>query len=406
MWKRITNIWRKELTDSLRDRKALRTSLLIPVLVGILFALIPAMMDGAMPSSPDEAFETETISIIGEAYLPSQFIEILDQFAIELEPYTGSIEALSADVKAGDIETGLVVPDRFEADLEAGLPASPIIIRDVGTGFTEIGSQSRLSWAFDQYNDQLVKERLTAEGLDPDMLTPIRVETRNTAIGDEDDPASRFSSYMTGLYFPMILAMAIGAGGLMTAIDVTAGEKERGTLESLLLTPATDTEIFTGKTLAVFTMTFVPTVLTVLVYVFASNVIAPLIWQDYVSLSITGDQILVAIALCIPFMLLVGLAQMLLALRTKAAKDAQNVAQIANMFVIFPMMAGAFMRPENPLLYAIPGFGTASIIGKMIGDESFMSFVPIMLLSLVALVAIGIWLGLRMFDRERLLYGS
>ncbi len=404
MWKRMSNIWRKELIDSLRDRKALRMSLMMPVLMGIAFAIMSAVFSG-IGSRSEDGFELQTVATIGHQYISADLAAIFDQLVIEIDPYTGTIDELEAAVKAGDIELGLVMPEQFEADILADRPTTPIMINNVGTSMSDMQNfNSRLSWAFDQYNDQLVAQRLSDRGIDPAMLTPITVETRNTAFESEDDIASSMGSMMTSFYFPMILAIAIGAGGLMTAIDVTAGEKERGTLESLLLTPAADSEIFMGKALAVVTMTLIPTTLTVLAYVITSDYIAPMIWEDFVSMSITFDKVLLTLLLCLPFIFIVGLMQMLLALRTKTAKDAQTVMGFANLVVMFPMMGGAFMRPDSPLLHLIPGFGTASIIGKMISGDSYASLIPVSLISLIVVGAIAVLIGRRMFNRERLLY--
>lgn len=405
MWKRLINVWRKELIDSLRDRKSLRTSVLTPILMGLVFALFTAFLTEVNRDEPIEELEPQAVSVIGEAYIPADLNAIFDQFLIEVEPYAGTAEQLAAAVKDEEIEFGLVMPEDFAASISAETPASPTIIQATGSSLTDLGSfNNRVATAFDRYNEQVLNERLTARGIDPNVLTPIQVETRDVSFEQFESADEIAGSLFAGLYFPIIFATAIGAGGLMTAIDATAGEKERGTLESLLLTPATDSEIFLGKTLAVLSMTVLATILSVIAFLLASNWLAPLIWDQYGGMSISAQTVVISILLCIPYIFLVSLFQMLMALRTKSAKDAQTSVGFANMLVLFPMMGGAFLRPSNPLLHLIPGLGTASIIGKLASVEPVMQYIPYMLVSVVLLGVVGTLVGLRMFNRERLLY--
>lgn len=407
MLKDALNIWRKEMRDILRDRKSLRTALFAPIFMATFFALISAFV-GNLGTQPDNAeiLEPQHIATIGEQHLPADLLEILAELAIQIDPYTNSVEQLEVDVRNEDVEMGLIVPADFMQNIEGGKPALPIIIEASSTSMTELGVNNRLELAFDQYSDTVLAKRLTERGIDKDLLTPLQVETRDVTFNEDANQASRAGGLIAAFYVPLLLAIAIGSGGISTAIDTTAGERERGTLESLLLTPAGERGIFIGKTAKVMTMTLIPVTLTLITFIAVSRFGAPLIWKEYISPSISGVSILLSIMLCLPFMLAVSLFQMILALRAKSAKDAQSVSPVSSFLVMFPMGAGAFMQPDNLLFHLIPGFGTTSVISKMILSQPYLSFIPYVLLSSIVLAAIAVWIGARMFDREKLLYGT
>jgi len=396
MWQHTLNIWRREMMDFLRDRKTLRNSILFPISTAIMFALIAAFSGNLGGQTDDvERLEAEVVATIGKEYLPPEIFVELDELVVQLEPYSSSIEQLEIDVRNGDVALGLIVPDDFVQNIEVGKPVIPIILEASSANMNELGSENRLGLAFERYSAAVLTERLAASGIDPDLLTPVTVETRDVMFDEDASRASRAGSLIAAMYIPFLLAMSIASGGASTAIDTTVGERDRKTLEALLLTPAGESGIFVGKTLKVLTMKLLPTVLSFVTFIVVSQYVAPLIWPDYTPLTIL---------LCIPFMFIVGQLQMMLALRANSSDDAQSTSSIFGTLVLLPMGAGSFMQSDNLLMHLIPGFGTASVIGKMIIAKPFVSYFFVVLISTVVLAAIAIWFGSKMFDRERLLY--
>jgi sodium transport system permease protein len=195
----------------------------------------------------------------------------------------------------------------------------------------------------------------------------------------------------------------VAQGGMFLAIDVTAGEKERGTLESVLVTPASDFEIFVGKLAAVFSLTCVPIVLTIMGFFIASNILPASVTQGAV---LPFEVVLAAILLSLPLALFFNAALMIISVRTKAFKDAQQSLTPFMFAAIAPAMVAAFVTPANPIFYSIPVYGTAALVGKLATGAPVpdMAFVFAVMGSLVA-AAVCVYIGLRVFNRERLLYG-
>lgn len=398
MWNRIRNIWFKELTDSLRDRKALRQSLLTPLIIGIFYALLNPVLGSVIESRVEQQGE-QAVSVvaIGSQNVDAGLAATLDQFLIELDEWDGTRAELEAQVTAGDIATALIIPPDFGDAVTAEQAANITVLVNSGGNTFDIDTTAfRLRGAIEAYSQQLVLQRLQARGIDPAVLAPIAID--QVSLTTPAQTAGAQASFL----LPILVAVVVVSGGMFIAIDVTAGEKERGTLESLLLTPASDVEIFVGKLLAVFTMTTVPLLLTFIGYGLTNNLLPDSMTNGAV---VTPLVIFGSALIGIPLALAVNAVLMVIAVRTKTFKDAQSAVTPVTFATMFPAMGAGFFPPTNPIFYLIPAYGTGAVAGKL-AAEGAMPWVAFGLSAVgCALVAaVAIYIGLRLFDRERLLY--
>jgi sodium transport system permease protein len=303
-------------------------------------------------------------------------------------------------VTRGAEAAGLVIPDSFGSDIAAAEPAGIRLVINPTAGGPFGGgiSINRLELALENYNRQIAAARVAGAGVDPRLLNPIALEVQNLST-----PEQR-GGVFAALMLPILVGVIVAQGGAFIAIDVTAGEKERGTLEALLVTPAGDVEIFLGKLLAVFTMTTLPLVLTFLAFWGGSNVL-PESMTDGAILPI--EVILQTILITLPLALFVNAVLMIVSVRTRAFKDAQSAMTPAIFGVLIPAMAGAFVPPASTLLYVIPVYGTGAVVSTLatsgvIPDGAVLYSVIGSLLAAVVAIAVA----LRLFDRERLLYSA
>jgi sodium transport system permease protein len=393
MWYRIWNIWRKELTDGLRDRKALTQALLVPLVLGIFYAIFNPLINSMLS---ERAREPVTIPAIGIQHADQRLIDVLGQVDVTLKPYEGDLQDA---VRRGVESVGLLIPEGFSERIGQEQPAELTLYTNSAAGGIFGGSFSaeRLDLAIKTYTEQVTMARVQERNLDPSLLAPVSVSQRELAT-----PA-QLGGIFASFTLPILLATIVAQGGMFLAIDVTAGEKERGTLESVLVTPANDFEIFMGKLSAVFTLTCVPIVLTFMGFYVASNVMPESMTQGAV---LPFDVVLGAILLSLPLALFFDAALMIISVRTKAIKDAQQALTPFMFAAIAPAMVAAFATPSNPLMYGIPVYGTAALVGKLATGAPLpeIAFLLAVLGSLVA-AAVCIFIGLRAFNRERLLYG-
>ncbi|MGB1249951.1 MAG: ABC transporter permease [Candidatus Promineifilaceae bacterium] len=398
MWNRITNIWRKELTDSLRDRRALRQALMMPIVLGVFYALLNPILGSVFEGQIEQqAQEAAVVTTIGSDNISEGLDLVLSSALIRLDEWSGTRAELETLIESGELSVALVVPAGFVDAVDGENSAEIELLLNTGGNAFDIDTTTRrLQGALGAYGDQLVTQRLTERGIDPAILNPIQIESVVLTT-----PAQQGGAQASFL-LPILLSVVVVTGGMFIAIDVTAGEKERGTLESLLLTPASDAEIFIGKLLAVFTMTNIPLILTFAGYGITSALLPESLSKGAV---VPAGVIIGSILVALPLAFAVNVILMIMAIRTKTFKDAQSAAAPITMLTMFPAMASGFFPPSSAVWYLIPAYGTGAVAGKLAVDGSIpMMEFGVTIISCLVLAGIGIVIGLRLFDRERLLY--
>jgi sodium transport system permease protein len=393
MWTRITNIWGKEVRDSLRDRKAITQSLVIPLIFGIFYAIFNPWLNSIITA---RATEPLTISAQGIENAGQPFLDVLKEQQITLEPFEGD---LSGVIQRGEKNAGLIIPPGFANNVESERPANLTLLtnRTSGGFFGGGFSATRLELALSLYNKDVTTQRVQARNLDPAILQPVTLESRDLATPEQ------LAGFFASFSLPILVATIVAQGGLFVAIDVTAGEKERGTLESLLVTPASDREIFIGKYLAVFTISTIPVILTFLGFYLASVLLPFSTEGGVLPFYVIGGAILYSLPLAAFF----SVALMIVSIRAKAFKDAQSAATPIIFAALIPSMVAAFVQPKDPIMYLIPIYGPTALVGSMATGTAIppLAYVYAVVGSLAATI-IGIVIALRVFDRERLLYGT
>lgn len=398
-WAMIRNIWWKELMDVARDRKALRQALMMPLFLGIFYALINPILGSVFEERIEEQTQQHmTILTVGEAHLDEGLRDILEQNLIILQPYEGSLDSLRQQIEKGDeIKLALVVPEGFAEKIGGEESAELTLWQNTGGNLYDFDTSAiRLTQAIEQYKQTIINQRLVERGVDPALLSPLTLTTVPLTTPEQQ------GGQMASAFFPLLVALMVVQGGMFIAIDVTAGEKERGTLESLLLTPATDREIFIGKLVAVFTTTLFPLMLTLVAFGLTTNLMPDSLSNGA---RITPTMIFGSFLIALPLGLAASALLMVLAVRTKTFKDAQNAMAPAMLLILIPAMAASFAPPSGSLAYLIPIYGTAAIAADLVSSNQ-IPLVPFLytVINCLALSLFGIALGLYLFNRERLLY--
>lgn len=398
MNKQIRNIWIKELTDSLRDRRALLQAILMPVVLGVFYALLnPLLMAGVERRFESAAETSVTVQTIGTENVTAALQTLLLENGVALTEWAGTRTQLESHVESGDIRSALVVPAGFSDDVAGEVSAEiELLLNTGGSAFDIDPATFRVEQLIEGYNQSLVAERLGSRGIDTMLLQPIQI--KQTFLTTPEQTAGQ----QAGFLLPVLIAVVVATGGLFVAIDVTAGEKERGTLESLLLTPASDREIFFGKLMAVFTTTLIPLTLTFLAYGLVTNFLPE-------SLS-NGARLPIAVIfgsvfIALPLVFLVNVLVMIVAIRTKSFKDAQSAVTPITLLTMFPAMAAGFFPPDSLMAHIIPAYGTGAVANRL-ATEGAIQWAPFFFSAVgcVAFGLIGVVIALRLFDRERLLY--
>ena len=383
-------IFVKEITDNFRDRRSW-SKVIIVALLG------PFMMAGMATfiSQEREGDGTDTVDLpmVGAALAPG-LVQHLTQAHFNVVPAPDDAEAA---VRAGTKDFVLVVTPEFVKAFDEARPAPVRIVLDQSR--TKASVMHRLENALRDHGLQVGAYRLWARGVDPRVVMALAVETENT-----EPPLSRLRPIL--VMVPMFILVSAFLGGLYVAIDVTAGERERGSLEQLLLNPVSAADVVLGKLGAVLVSTLATTFLTTMGYMVVLN--AGLFDLPGVVLSLSTFDLGRIYAMMFPVTLLSSSLLMLLASRTSSFKEASTSAQLLFMMPMIPGLMATFMPRANPPAWAplVPIYGQEMSISAILQRSPTNSAHVALCAGVTLAIAFGvIATTIRRYDRERVVVG-
>jgi sodium transport system permease protein len=389
----LLTVCRKELLDSLRERRVLISLLLGPLFGPILFTV---MINMTVSRNLTSAEEVLTIPILGGerapnllAFLHARSVDALENHGVV------DVEQAARLVSTGVHDVVLVIDEEFGADFgtEHAARAALIFDRSKSRAASRVG---RVRGAIDAYGQQIGALRLVATGVDPSLLRPLVVDEL-----DVSTPASR-SALMLGVltYF---LLFATLTGGLHLAIDTTAGERERKSLEPLLTLPVPRASLILGKMTATVCYMLASLALTVVAFAVALRQL-PL---EQIGMSSTFGFATAALAfvLVCPFAPLGAALMTTVASFTKTYREAQTYLTFVLLVPTLPLAFATILNiePEAKLMW-IPSLSQHLLITTLIKDQPLdWLFVAISVTSTLGLGAVLGWLAVRLYQREAIL---
>ena len=393
----VRTIFFKEMLDTFRDRRTLIAMIGVPVVLYPVLFILATQATILQQSRMDET--RAKVAVAGED--TSQIVAWLEaQEDIEV---TESEEPI-ADLHAGKLDAVVTAPDGFSETLAAGGTAEVEIAYDAAEVVSR-GASRRVEDAFVKARDSLIAGRLESQGLVETFAKPLKLNFEDVA------PPSKSTGSILGTFLPLLMVVMLGVGAFYPAVDLTAGEKERGTFETLLSTPTSKLEIVFGKFFAVFTLSMLTGLLNL------ASMIATLLFQlgqimnavedSKFALDITDipPQTFLAILLVlIPLSLFISAMMMTVALLARSFKEAQNYVTPFFMLLIIPASIVAIPGTELTRGTQFIPVGNVSLLFRelMMGTASleavFIVFLTTTVYALMALV-VATWI----FQREEVI---
>jgi len=390
--KRIWVIFQKEVMDNLRDKRSMTSALMTPLITPLFLLALIIVMGQTLFADPQET--VMRLPVQGAEYAPG-LVSFLEQNNVEIVQAPADPEAA---VLSGDVDVVLVIDPGYAEALTSGQPAPLEMVSD-SSRQSAIRSISTTQQLLNQYGNTIAVLRLQARGVNPQVVNPLSIAQVDVAT-----PQSQALIFLNMM--PFLILMVIFTGGMYVIIDTTAGERERGSLEPLLINPATRAQFAIGKLLAALPFGVVTLLMTLAVYYLAFNVF-PI--EDYVNIPMALDiNALWAIFwLSLPIVLLASALQLLVASFTRSFKEAQTYLGFLPLIAGFPSAFLAFLPVKaSTTMMLIPTFGQAILINQMMRGEPVMisnvwtSTIATLVLSLVV-IGLSIWL----YRREQILFG-
>jgi len=347
-------VFRKELVDALRDRRTLLMVLLSSVAIGpLVLVLISALISGI-----EQRAEAREIVVVGQDHGPT-LVNYLQRQTYTLKAAPDDWEQQLKDSKLGD--PVLVIPPGFEADLARG---EPPLVEVVGSSANQRASTGmrRLVNLVQGYNREQSLLRLAVRGVSPAALEAVQVEERDLA-----NPASRAAQLATMV--PYFVLMAVLYGALNAALDTTAGERERGSLEPLLMNPSARAALVLGKWGAVASIGMLIAVLSCFSFLpgqwlLRSETLAALF-------RFGAPEALRFLALLLPLAGALAAVLMAIAIRCKSFKEAQANATIVVLGVsMLPLVTLFNQEGEQAWHLWVPALAQVVLMGRVLKGET------------------------------------
>ncbi len=391
-WRSILTVFRKEFLESLRDKRTLTSAMLLgPVFGPLMFLLIVQI---TMKQSEDAMNETVTVAVSQADRAPG-LIDWIEARGIEVKRVDFTDEQARASVLAREHRIVMMITPEFAEQLESQAPAPVLLYADSSRQF-ENRAVRRIQNLVTQYGQQIAQLRLVARGVDPLIGIPIAVQEV-----DVSTPESRSTMLLGMLSYIVIFTMLIG--GMYLAIDATAGERERGSLEALLTTPVPRPYLIYGKVLAATAFMLVSLTLTVTALTIAVQYMG--LERFGMSANLSPSTAPRMVLWCAPVALLGAAFLTIVAAFTKSYREAQSYLGMVIAVPTMPLMiAGLFGLTASLSLMFVPFLSQHLLITSVLRDEPIaMSFVLTSITTTLGLGLILAWFAGKLYDREALL---
>jgi sodium transport system permease protein len=381
-------VFRKEVKDAFRDRRSLYS-----ILIGSVFGpLITGFMLNTV-ADRQRQIEDVQIPVVGIEHAPAMMNWLRQQAGVEVVRGPADPEAAVRD-RTEDVV--VVVPADFAKKFRSSTPAPVQIISD-GSRNDSRPKIQRVRMLLQRYSGEIGTIRLVGRGVSPAIATAVALE--EIEVSSAQQRAAAILSFI-----PMFIVLAAFTGGMQIATDSTAGERERGSLEPLLVNPAPRSAIAAGKWLAATFGAMLSVLLTTaLVLVMLRYV--PL--QELgIRFRIGGAEVAGLLAALLPMCLMSTGVQTYLATFARSFKEAQTYMGFLIMVPVLPgMLSALYPISSRPWMYPIPLLGQHMLAADVLGGKP----APLWAFLLAAVAALVIALitmrmTTRMLQHERIIF--
>ena len=392
----IFSIFKKELTDVLRDRRTLFFMIAMPVIV------MPLIFIGSLKFQEYQNKKSEqkilNIALVNESDDTNIRDYILNQKGVNLIEDIDA-DSLEAGIKSDSLQGGIYISKNFLNNISTNQMGAVEIYYKSSDLMSK--AKKRINNALDQYKNEVVAGRLLRFDIDKNLLEPLQIIDKDMSTKKET-----IGKALGGLV-PYMLVIFIFLGAMYPAIDLGAGEKERGSLETLLSSPATKFEITVGKLMVVSLTGLVSGLISVV------GITAPMYFIDNIPDQIKSTvleiispfMIISVIFLMIPIAIFFASMLLSISFYARSFKEAQSLMGPLNIIIIVPLMLTLGPGIEIDHITALIPLINVGLLTKEIlaGSVEPIYFIET-LSSLLFFAAIGIRFSVYWFNKENTIF--
>ena len=406
----IFTVYLKELKDALRDRRTLMSVIIIPtVVMPVMFFGVGKIMAGVMKKAAEEI---PAVAIIGGGDSPGVVAALKASAKLKIVAAPADWKQAISDKK---IRAAVEIPDGFEAGLKAGKAPAVKVSYYMGELLSDHGA-SNVEKFLVELRESTVADRLAEHGLPKSLTRPFEFKRENVA------PPEKVGGNMLGGFVPYLIIILCFTGAMYPAMDLTAGEKERGTMETLLCSPVPRLDLVLGKFLLVLTGSLSAMLLSLASMgitaafagvLFASGANAGKLAAAAGKAQAAGGAmpmidplgLLGVLAMVLPVAVLFSALIFTVALFAKSYKEAQSSVAPMIFLVIMPAVVGMLPGIDlNARLALVPILNLSLVCKEMLSGIWHWNYIGIIFGSSCVYAAIALTLAVKMFNREDVIF--
>lgn len=392
-WHGVKTVFLKEVVDNARDHRSLLSALIYPLLGPILLGLLFSAIVKATVASEDDS-SSMLVPIAGAEHAPA-LIEYLERQNVTIVPAPEDTERA---VQLGEVRIALVIHEGFEDAIDADETGAVTAIFN-SSNLPGLLAVSRLKEMLGGYNREILDQRLEVRGVEQSVLQPVTIVNVNVAT----------EKNVIGFLFlmvPPLIIFNVFMGGVYLAMDTTSGERERGTLESLMVHPVPRWGLLLGKYLAalLFTIGAVAVQLIAFKLVLYATGTADLDFAQRLSWPTLG----LALVVTIPLMMVAVGIQVIIASLTRTYKEAQTYLGLLPLIPAIPGMVLVFAPIQSQTwMTVVPILSQTLILGDLVsGDPVAPLAVILSALGSIAVASLFVSFAAWLYEQERLVFGA
>jgi len=396
-------VYRKELTEAVRDRRTVISTILVPLLLFPVLSVGFGSLAVVLVGKAKE--ETPKVMLRGGADSPEVVagLKKLDKIEIVSETPDWKDQIINKEIRAA-----VEIPAGFQTDVAQQKPDTVKIYDYEGELKSEFATDKVEKYLKD-YSDTVVKDRLAAKNLPVGVLKPFEFKRENVA------PPEKVSGAAFGGIIGYMVILLCMTGAMYPAMDLTAGEKERGTMETILSSPISRTHLVLGKFFLILTAALGTAALSVLSMGVSFSVLSHYTGQTAGGraaaagflLHLGPKTVISVFIMALPIAVLFSSVLMTIALFAKTYKEAQSYLTPMTFIVIIPAIASMLPGVElTSKLALIPILSTSLLCKELVAGTYHWDLIAIIFSSTCVYAAAALFIAIKMFQRESVLFRS
>jgi sodium transport system permease protein len=396
----IACVYRKELTEWLRDRRTLISTVLVPLLA------FPVLMVGMVSLSTmligKAEKETPKIMVLGGEDSPMVLEKLRGVDNLQIVPTT---DDWKQKISEKEIRAAVEIPKNFQASLDRNEPETVQIYFYEGELKSSFGA-NHVEKFFKEYRDTIIEKRLSARNLPASIIKPFEVKQENVA-----PPEKVSGAALGGLLGYMVILLSM-TGAIYPAIDLTAGEKERGTMETILSSPISRLDLVLGKFFLVLSASLTTAILSIIsmgtsFYVVGRSGAMSAKDAAVLQLHIGLSTVLSVFLMALPLAVLFAAVLLTIALFAKTYKEAQSYLTPMTFIVVIPAVASLLPGIDlTAKLALVPILSTSLVCKEIVAGTFHWNYILLIFLSSCVYAAAALFVAVKTFQRESVLFRS